>query len=174
MSEMTLTDYIRDVPDWPKQGILFKDITPLLSNPEAFSTAVTAIAEKFSKEQIDCVAGIEARGFIFGAVIAQKLGVGFVPIRKKGKLPYKTISVTYDLEYGSDTVEMHIDAFEKDAKVLMIDDLLATGGTMAAACELVEKAGGKIAAVEFIIELKALKGRDKLSSYANVSALIEY
>ncbi|MCD4830750.1 MAG: adenine phosphoribosyltransferase [Anaerohalosphaeraceae bacterium] len=174
MTKKSLADYIRSIPDWPKPGILFKDITPLLANSEAMSSAIDAIADKFKAGGVDCVAGVEARGFIFGAVLAQKLGVGFVPIRKAGKLPYKTLSVTYDLEYGSDTVEIHVDAFEKGAKVLMIDDLLATGGTMAAACELVKKAGGEIAGIEFLIELKFLNGRDKLNSYGNVSAIIEY
>lgn len=169
----TLTEYIRNIPDWPKQGILFRDITPLLAEPEALAEAVEAIAEKFKNVKINMVAAVEARGFIFGAAVAVRLAAGFVPIRKKGKLPFKCLSVTYQLEYGSDTIQVHTDAFKKGDKVLMVDDLLATGGTMAAACELVEKAGAEIEAVEFLIELKAINGRKKLKDY-NVSALIEY
>ncbi len=160
-----VTKYIRRIPDWPKKGILFRDITPLLANPEAFSAAVDILSKDFTEAHVDYVAAVEARGFIFGAAVAQKLGVGFIPIRKKGKLPYKTESVSYDLEYGTDTLEVHSDAIEKTSEVLMVDDLLATGGTMAAACKLIEKIGGHIAAIVFLIELKELAGRKKLSRY---------
>jgi adenine phosphoribosyltransferase len=156
---------MRSIPDWPKKGILFRDITPLLANKKAFSTAIETISDRYKDKKIDYIAAVEARGFIFGAAVAARLGVGFVPIRKKGKLPYKTESVTYDLEYGKDTLEVHIDAVEKDAGVLMVDDLLATGGTMAAACRLIEKIGGKIAGIVFLVELKDLNGREKLKNY---------
>ncbi len=167
-----LEKYIRNIPDWPKEGILFRDITPLLADPKAFSAAVDALCAG-STEAVEYVAAVEARGFIFGAAVAEKLGAGFVPIRKKGKLPYKTESVTYDLEYGTDTLEVHKDAVEKDSKVLMVDDLLATGGTMAAACQLIEKIGGQIAGITFLIELKELAGREKLSSYS-INTIISY
>ncbi len=168
-----LEKYIRSIPDWPKEGILFRDITPLLADTKAFSAAVDALCTDFTQAGIEYVAAVEARGFIFGAAVAEKLGAGFVPIRKKGKLPYKTESVTYDLEYGTDTLEVHKDAVEKDSKVLMVDDLLATGGTMAAACQLIEKIGGQIAGITFLIELKELAGREKLSGY-NINTIISY
>jgi len=168
-----LEKYIRSIPDWPKEGILFRDITPLLADTKAFSAAVDALCTDFTQADIEYVAAVEARGFIFGAAVAEKLGAGFVPIRKKGKLPYKTESVTYDLEYGTDTLEVHKDAVEKDSKVLMVDDLLATGGTMAAACQLIEKIGGQIAGITFLIELKELAGREKLSGY-NINTIISY
>jgi adenine phosphoribosyltransferase len=168
-----LEKYIRSIPDWPKKGILFRDITPLLADPKAFSAAVDALCAGFNKANVKYVAAVEARGFIFGAAVAEKLGVGFVPIRKKGKLPYKTESVTYDLEYGTDTLEVHKDAVKEGAKVLMVDDLLATGGTMAAACQLIEKIGGQVVGITFLIELKELAGREKLSSY-NINTIISY
>jgi adenine phosphoribosyltransferase len=163
--EINLEGYIRSIPDWPKKGILFRDITPLLANPNALAAAVDALCAGVADGGIEYVAAVEARGFIFGAAVARKLGAGFVPIRKKGKLPFKRESVTYDLEYGTDTLEVHCDAIEEGAKVLMVDDLLATGGTMAAACELIEKIGGKIAGIAFLIELSDLAGREKLSGY---------
>ncbi len=143
MSENTicLTDYIRDVPDFPKKGILFKDITPLLSDRDALAGAIDALTVPFAKAGIQHVAAVEARGFIFGSAVAKALNAGFIPVRKPGKLPYKTDSVTYELEYGSDTVEVHSDSIKPGEKVLMVDDLLATGGTMAAACKLMEKLG---------------------------------
>jgi adenine phosphoribosyltransferase len=153
--EINLEGYIRSIPDWPKKGILFRDITPLLANPNALAAAVDALCAGVADGGIEYVAAVEARGFIFGAAVARKLGAGFVPIRKKGKL----------LEYGTDTLEVHCDAIEEGAKVLMVDDLLATGGTMAAACELIEKIGGKIAGIAFLIELSDLAGREKLSGY---------
>lgn len=170
---VNLKDYIRAIPDWPKKGILFRDITPLLAHPEAFKLALEVLTHGFKNAGIDYVAAVEARGFIFGSAVAEKIGAGFIPIRKKGKLPYKCDSVTYDLEYGTDTVEVHADSFKKGAKVLMIDDLLATGGTMAAACKLVEKLGAEIAAVVFLIELTELCGREKLKDY-DVRSIITY
>jgi len=171
--KMDLRRFIRDIPDWPKKGILFRDITPLLASPSAFSAAVESLCCAFENEKVDYVAAVEARGFIFGAAVAQRLGKGFVPIRKKGKLPFKTEKITYDLEYGKDTLEVHSDAVEKAAKVLMVDDLLATGGTMAAACKLVEKIGGRIVGIAFLVELADLKGRKKLGSY-KVKTVISY
>ncbi len=168
-----LKRYIRSIPDWPKKGILFRDITPLLADAKAFAAAVDALCAGFTGADIEYVAAVEARGFIFGAAVAKKLGVGFVPIRKKGKLPFKTESVTYDLEYGTDTLEVHSDAISKGAKVLMVDDLLATGGTMAAACKLIEKIGGQIVGISFLIELGELAGRRKLSGY-KISTVISY
>ncbi|MFA6175722.1 MAG: adenine phosphoribosyltransferase [Phycisphaerae bacterium] len=170
---MNLSDYIRSIPDWPKKGILFRDITPLLGCPAAFGQAIESLAEPYKNKKIDYVAAVEARGFIFGSAIAEKLGAGFVPIRKKGKLPYKTESFSYGLEYGSDTVEVHIDAIKKGGSVLMIDDLLATGGTMAAACKLIEKIDGKVEGVSFLIELADLKGREKLKEY-DISVVLKY
>ena len=170
---MNLEKYIRSIPDWPKKGILFRDITPLLGNPKAFSAAVEALCAGFKKLGVEYVAAVEARGFIFGAAVADKLGVGFVPIRKKGKLPFKTKSVSYDLEYGTDTLEVHSDAIVKGAKVLMVDDLLATGGTMAAACRLIEKIGGQVMGITFLIELSELAGRKKLTKY-QINTVISY
>ncbi|MHC4658771.1 MAG: adenine phosphoribosyltransferase [Planctomycetota bacterium] len=170
---INLERYIRDIPDWPKKGILFRDITPLLAHPKAFAAAIDALCAHFRDADIEYAAAVEARGFIFGAAVAEKLAAGFVPIRKKGKLPFKTESVTYDLEYGADTLEVHSDAVENGARVLMVDDLLATGGTMAAACELVEKIGGQIVGITFLIELTELAGRDKLGGY-EVKTVISY
>ena len=160
-----LKGYIRSIPDWPKKGILFRDITPLLADPKALAAAIDVLCADFTGAGIEYVAAVEARGFIFGAAVARKLGVGFVPIRKKGKLPFKTESVSYDLEYGTDTLEVHSDAINEGARVLMVDDLLATGGTMAAACKLIEKIGGQIAGIAFLIELGELAGRGKLGGY---------
>lgn len=168
-----LKEYIRSIPDWPKKGILFRDITPLLGEPEAFAAAVDALCAEFAEADIEYVAAVEARGFIFGVSVAERLGAGFVPIRKKGKLPFKTESVSYDLEYGTDTLEVHSDAVNKGAKVLMVDDLLATGGTMAAACKLIEKIGGRVVGISFLIELVELAGRDKLSGY-KVKTVLSY
>ena len=170
---INLRDYIRSIPDWPKKGILFRDITPLLADPNAFVSAVDALCADFAGKDIQYVAAVEARGFIFGAAVAKKLGAGFVPIRKKGKLPFKTETVTYDLEYGTDTLEVHSDAVTDGAKVLMVDDLLATGGTMAAACKLIEKIGGKIMGIAFLIELGELAGREKLGGY-KITTCITY
>jgi adenine phosphoribosyltransferase len=168
-----LRRHIRDIPDWPKEGILFRDITPLLADPRAFAAAVEALCAGFTEAGIEYVAAVEARGFIFGAAVAEKLGAGFVPIRKKGKLPGQTESVSYDLEYGTDTLEVHRDAVASSAKVLMVDDLLATGGTMAAACKLIEKIGGQVAGIVFLIELADLRGREKISDY-EITSIISY
>ena len=170
---LNLEEYIRSIPDWPKKGILFRDITPLLARPDAFRAAIDVLSADFLDTGIEYVAAVEARGFIFGAAVAEKLGAGFVPIRKKGKLPFKTESVTYDLEYGTDTLQVHSDAVETGAPVLMVDDLLATGGTMAAACRLIEKIGGKIAGIAFLIELTELAGRRKLTQY-KIQTVISY
>jgi adenine phosphoribosyltransferase len=170
---LQLKNYIRDIPDFPKPGILFRDITPLLADKQAFSNAVKALAEPFADSAIDYVAAVEARGFIFGSAVAEALGAGFIPIRKKGKLPHKTTSVTYDLEYGTDTLQVHTDAVADGARVLMVDDLLATGGTMAAACGLIEKLNAEIAALAFLIELTPLAGRDKLANH-NIYTVISY
>ena len=168
-----LAGYIRSIPDWPKKGILFRDITPLLGKADAFAAAVKALVADFVDTGIEYVAAVEARGFIFGATAAEKLGAGFVPIRKKGKLPYQTEAVTYDLEYGTDTLEVHRDAIRSGARVLMVDDLLATGGTMAAACALIEKIGGCVGGIAFLIELSGLAGRQKLHKY-KIKTLISY
>jgi len=168
-----LTDYIRNVPDFPKPGILFRDITPLLADKDALEAAVNALAKPFIGFNADYVAAVEARGFIFGSAVAKMLKAGFIPIRKEAKLPYRTKSVTYDLEYGTDTLEVHSDAIKEGAKVLMVDDLLATGGTMAAACELMAKLGAEIIGVSFLIELTELAGRRKLAGY-QIRTVISY
>ncbi|MBN1943725.1 MAG: adenine phosphoribosyltransferase [Phycisphaerae bacterium] len=160
-----IASHIRDVPDFPKKGIVFKDITPLLSHPDAMRQTADALAATFAGRKIDQVAGVEARGWIFGALLAERLKAGFVPIRKPGKLPYKKISRTYGLEYGTNTIEIHTDAIQPGQSVLMVDDLLATGGTMSAACDLVKQLGGEIAACAFVIELCFLPGRKALKDY---------
>jgi adenine phosphoribosyltransferase len=168
-----LASRIRDIPDFPKPGILFKDITTMLKDGKSFQMAVDGLLEKIGKREVDVVVGMESRGFIFGAPIAYKLGVGFVPVRKLGKLPADVVSVEYDLEYGSATLEMHKDALKPGAKVLIVDDLLATGGTVAGTIELVKQLKGEIVACAFLIELTALHGRDKLGGY-DVVTLISY
>ena len=164
---------IRSVPDFPKKGIVFRDITTVLKNPQAFQASVDLLCEHFDGEGIDIIVGPESRGFIFGAAMAYKMGKSFVPVRKPGKLPAETESETYELEYGTDTIEIHKDAINPGDKVLMIDDLLATGGTMVAACNLVEKLGGEVAGIGFLIELSFLSGRKKLGKY-NVFSLVDY
>ncbi len=164
---------IRDVPDFPKKGIIFKDITPLLADPAAFAEMVKHFAEHFRNAGITKVLGIEARGFLLAAPIAVELGAGLIPVRKKGKLPYKTVSAAYALEYGTDTLEMHEDAVMPGEKVLIVDDVLATGGTAAAVCSLVDGLGGKVAGVAMLIELEFLKGREKLAGRSTYS-LIKY
>jgi len=161
-----LNNSIRTIPDFPKKGIMFKDITTLLNNAEAFKSLIDFLKERYKHRQIDFVAGIESRGFIFGSALAYALGIGFVPVRKKGKLPYTTISEKYALEYGFDEVEIHIDAFRdvKNPKVLLIDDLIATGGTAKAAENLIKKAGAEVVESCFIIELEFLEGSKKLES----------
>ena len=153
---------IRDIPDFPKPGILFRDLTPLLANPEALRLSVTAMAEPFRSDAIDCVLGTEARGFIFGAAVALELGAGFVPARKPGKLPHTTHSASYELEYGTDTVEMHVDGVVPGQRVLVVDDLIATGGTAGATVELGQRSGGEIVGCAFLIELAGLRGRERL------------
>ncbi|MBS3126496.1 adenine phosphoribosyltransferase [Candidatus Woesearchaeota archaeon] len=162
---MDLKGKIRTVPHWPIKGVMFRDITTLLQDPEAFKHACDELYDRYKDEKIDVVVGIESRGFIFGAVLAYKLGVSFVPIRKKGKLPHKTISEEYTLEYGKNTIEIHEDAIKKGERVLLVDDLLATAGTSAAAIRLIEKLGGKIVEATFLIDLPDLKGREKLKGY---------
>ena len=164
---------IRSVPDFPKPGIVFRDITTLLAEPQATREAAEAITGRYSGDDIGVVVGIEARGFIFGPLVADRLGVGFAPVRKPGKLPYETISETYELEYGTDSIEIHTDAVAKGQKVLIVDDLLATGGTAAACCRLVEKLGGIVAGCAFVIELSFLEGRRKLAG-RDVFALVDY
>ncbi|MFH1098008.1 MAG: adenine phosphoribosyltransferase [Candidatus Desantisbacteria bacterium] len=170
---MNLKDYIRDIPDFPKKGIIFKDITPLWRDGKAFAASIDEIAAKYEDKQIDLVVGIEARGFIVGAPVAYKLGVGFIPVRKPGKLPYKTTSISYSLEYGTDIIEVHEDAISSGQRILIVDDLLATGGTAAAVIKLVEKLGGVVVGMEFLVDLTFLNGRDNLKDY-NVSALMAY
>jgi len=168
-----LKKHIRTVPDWPTKGILFYDITPLIADPKALTAAVDVLCADFKEAGIEYVAAVEARGFIFGAAVAERLGAGFVPIRKKNKLPFETESITYDLEYGTDTLEVHRDAVKSRAKVLMVDDLLATGGTMAAACKLIEKIGGQVAGIVFLVELASLCGREKIANYP-IKTIISY
>ena len=168
---MDLRKLIRDIPDYPKQGILFFDITPLLGDPEGFRQAVDLLAERFADAKATKIVAAEARGFIFGAALAYKMGIGFVPVRKPGKLPYKTRSVSYDLEYGSDTLCMHEDALLKGEKVLVIDDLLATGGTLSGVIDLVEHFGADIVGIGVVIELEFLNGKEQLRSYGCESIL---
>ena len=170
---MDLHALIRDVPDFPKPGILFKDITPLLADPAAFGYACARMAAHFATRQVDAIAAAEARGFLFAAPMALELRVPLIPLRKPGKLPFRTHSFKYDLEYGSAELHMHVDSVKPGAKVLVVDDVLATGGTMAAACKLIEKAGGTIAGCAFLLELAFLKGRDLLTEYESYS-LITY
>ena len=153
-----LRAHIRDIPDFPKPGILFRDLTPLLGNAEALRLAVAEMTEPFRNDGIDCVLGTEARGFIFGTAVALELGAGFVPARKPGKLPFRTVDVSYELEYGTDTVEMHVDGVAKGQRVLVVDDLIATGGTAAATVELARRSGGEVVGCSFLIELDALGG----------------
>ena len=164
---------IRDIPDFPKPGILFRDITPLLADPPGLALAVELLANPYRGKNIDLVVGAESRGFIFGTAVACCLSAGFVIVRKPGKLPHKRIAMTYDLEYGKDTLEMHADAIVKGQRVLVVDDLLATGGTMKACCDLVKQLGGTVAGVAVLIELAGLHGRDKLKGL-DVHAVIQY
>ncbi len=168
-----LSSKIRDVPDFPKPGIVFKDITTLLKDGPSFTAAIDGLVEKIGPRRIDVVVGMESRGFIFAAPIAYKLGVGFVPVRKLGKLPADVVSVEYELEYGSATLEMHKDAIQPGAKVLIVDDLLATGGTVAGTIELVKQLHGEVQALAFLIELSFLKGRERLRGH-DIVTLIRY
>jgi len=168
---MDLKHFIRDIPDFPKPGILFKDITPLLKNPQAIGETITLLSKSAEGLDITAVAGIESRGFIFGTGVSLELGVGFIPIRKPGKLPAETIGESYLLEYGTDTIEMHKDAVGEGDRVLLIDDLLATGGTVQAAAKLIEKTGAEVSKIAFVIELGFLHGRDKIPGY-NITSLM--
>jgi len=164
---------IREVPDFPREGILFKDITPLLANVEAFRSCIQLMAERLDGETVDAVLGIESRGFMFGAALADKLGVGFVPVRKPGKLPAATYRAEYDLEYGSDAVEIHQDALQPGERVLVVDDLIATGGTAQATKQLIERCGAEVAAFVFLINLVALEGTAKLGA-SRVITILDY
>jgi adenine phosphoribosyltransferase len=166
--------FIRDIKDFPKPGVIFKDITPLIKESKIFKKAIDKMCENFKNEKIDKVVSMESRGFIFGAAMAYKLGAGFVPVRKKGKLPYHTESVEYTLEYGKDILEIHKDSISKDENVLIVDDVLATGGTAEAVARLVRKLGGNIVGAAFLIELTFLNGRKKLHDIPKVVALIKY
>mgnify|MGYP001579189589 CR=1 FL=1 len=168
-----LKKMVRDIPDFPKKGIIFKDITPVLQNPKGLREAVETISNHYKSKKVDIVVGAEARGFILAPTVAFNLGAGFVPVRKPGKLPYEKISMSYALEYGTDTLEMHKDAIKKGQQVLMVDDLLATGGTMATCCKMVETLGGNIVGCAFLIELAFLNGKKVLSKY-DVYSLIKY
>lgn len=168
-----LATLIRDVPDFPAKGVIFKDITPLLQDPAGLSLAVEMLTQPYRQQHIDLVVGAESRGFIFGTAVARNLSAGFIPIRKPGKLPYKTRSAEYELEYGTDTLAIHVDAIKHGQQVLLVDDLLATGGTMKACCELVEACGGQVAGIAVLIELGFLQGREKLSKYA-IHSIINY
>ena len=170
---MDFKSLIRDVPDFPKEGVVFKDITLLLQNPKALRETTNALYELLEGQKIDKVVGMESRGFIFGPLLADKLNAGFVPVRKPGKLPSATLRETYDLEYGTDTLEIHIDGIEKGDRVLIHDDVLATGGTANATCKLIEKLGGEIVQCNFLIELTFLEGGTKINSYP-VKSLIKY
>lgn len=170
---IVLQDWLRDINDFPKPGILFKDITPMLAHPPAFQTVIARMAAQFANRDIDVIAAAEARGFIFGAPLALELNAGFVPIRKPGKLPYATIALEYQLEYGKDKLEVHKDAFPQGSRVLLIDDVLATGGTMKACRDLVESTGAEVVACAFVLELSFLGGRDKLVP-SEVFSLITY
>ncbi len=172
-TSLDLKKYIRSIPDFPKPGIIFRDITTLLNDKKAFQIALDLLASKYKNKKIDYVVAVEARGFILGGAVAHKLNEGFVPVRKKGKLPYRARAVTYSLEYGTDTLEMHEDGFPAGAKILIVDDLLATGGTVKAVVDLVKQMQGKIVEIAFLIELTDLKGKDKLKGYP-IFSLIKY
>ncbi|MCL5291856.1 MAG: adenine phosphoribosyltransferase [Actinobacteria bacterium] len=168
-----LKEFIRDIPDWPKEGIIFKDITPLLKSRESFARAIDTLAAHFGDENVDLVLGAEARGFIIGGALAYKLGCGFIPARKPGKLPWETTSAEYELEYGTDSLEVHKDSIFPGARVLVVDDVLATGGTASAKAKLVEELGGKVVGIAFLMELTFLAGRDRLAGY-DVYSLMSY
>jgi len=168
---LRLADFIREIPDFPKPGILFRDITPLLARPAAFRQAIEELARNFQEDGIEAVAAVEARGFLFAAPLAMKLNAALTPIRKPGKLPYQKRSLTYQLEYGHDTLEVHADAFRPGMRVLLVDDLLATGGTAEACCRLIEEAGGRVVGCAFLVELPALNGAERLARYKTVSLI---
>ena len=173
MTDIQIEDFIRDIPDFPKPGIMFKDITPLLASGPALTAAVKRMADRFRDSNIDIIAAAEARGFLFAAPLAIELGIGMVPIRKPGKLPYKKRSYSYELEYGTDTLEMHVDGIEAGQNVLVVDDLLATGGTVEACCKMIEQCEANIVSCAFLIELGFLNGADKLKPH-DVFSLIKY
>ncbi len=173
MNATDIKALIRDVPDFPKEGIIFKDITTVLKDPAALKSSIELMLEQVSDKKVDIIVGIESRGFIFSPSMACTLGVGFAPVRKKGKLPAETDSVTYSLEYGEDTIEIHKDAIQPGMNVLIVDDLLATGGTAGACAELIEKSGGKVVGFSFLIELAFLNGKEKLARY-DVNSIISY
>lgn len=177
MATLTIEDVkekIRAVPDFPKKGIIFRDITTGLKDAETLQVMIDYLCDQYKDCKIDYIAGIESRGFIFGMPMAYKLDCGFIPVRKPNKLPAETIKESYDLEYGSDSIEIHADAIEKGANVLVVDDLLATGGTAQAACKLVKKAGGNLVGAAFLIELESLNGRDKLTDCGKVVSMLKY
>ena len=171
---MDLKPLIRDIPDFPKSGIMFRDITTLLQDPKGFKYTIEAFVERFSHHSIDYIIGTESRGFIFGTPLAYAMGIGFIPVRKPGKLPAPVYSADYQLEYGMDRLEIHQDAFKPNSRVLIIDDLIATGGTAVATAELVQQAGGTIVGFGFIIELLALNGRDNLPQDTLIETLVQY
>ncbi len=173
MADLLAAGLIRDIPDFPKPGILFKDLVPILSDPAALREVVDGLAAWARERKPDVIVGVESRGFLFGVPVAMDLGIAFAPVRKPGKLPYKTISESYALEYGTNTVEMHEDAIKPGQRVIVLDDLLATGGTAAATARLVERLGGKVVGIEFVVELSFLPGRQALSAY-DVGTLITY
>jgi adenine phosphoribosyltransferase len=170
-SSIQLTDYVRSIPDFPKPGILFRDITPLLASPDALRESVRQLAERFRDRPVDIVAAAEARGFIFATPLALELNAGFVPVRKPGKLPFRTYAFEYELEYGTDELEIHIDGVEAGQNVLLVDDLLATGGTMEACCRLIERAKANVVACAFVVELDFLGGRKRLHPHETVSVI---
>jgi len=177
MAQQTVEEYlkekIRDLPDWPEKGVIFRDITPVLEDPESFKTAIDSLYDLVRDLDFSKIVAVESRGFIFGGALAYKMGKGFVIVRKPGKLPCETISHSYELEYGKDTIEMHKDAVKPGEKVLVLDDLIATGGSAEATAKLVEKLGGKVTAFAFLIELESLKGRDKIQGY-DVLSIVKY
>lgn len=174
MENTDLARFIRDVPDFPRKGILFKDITPLIKEPQAFHAAIDRLAAPWEGHSIDVVVGVESRGFLFAAPLAYKLGAGFVPVRKAGRLPSEALSISYDLEYGSNSVEIHRDAIKPDQRVLVVDDLLATGGTILATTKLIEQLGGKVIGLSFLVELSYLEGRKNLADGWPIHSLITY
>jgi adenine phosphoribosyltransferase len=175
VNDTELADAIRSIPDYPKPGIIFRDITTLLSNPTAYSKAVELLTAPLRDLKIDKIVGLEARGFIFGGAVAQQLGIGFVPVRKKGKLPREVVSISYALEYGEDVMEMHVDAVEKGERVVVIDDLIATGGTAEAAIKLLQQQGAEVVGASFVIDLPDLGGKEKLVALgAEVRTLVEF
>lgn len=173
VTSVELTEFVRDIPDFPKPGIMFKDITPLLASASALKATVAGMCDPYRDKQVDVIVAAEARGFVFAAPMAIELGIGFVPIRKPGKLPFDRHTYSYDLEYGSDTLEIHVDGVEEGQRVLVVDDLLATGGTVEACCKLLEKCGANVVGCAFVIELLGLGGRDKIAEY-DIQSLIQY